>query len=109
MDSPYKILYFLSGASERVGQGRQGVNQTFFELQTPDFGWKFVWNVKKGWTLLLLLYVTLLTNCNIRDPLLIPQVLIFCGPRGRTGLGFGPQKILYFRQKLRKLRGGGGV
>ena len=36
-----------SVASEGGGdvQGRKGVNLPFFELQNPDFAWKFIWTV----------------------------------------------------------------
>ena len=29
----------------RWGKRRQGVNPPFFELQIPDFAWKFIWTV----------------------------------------------------------------
>ena len=45
----------MYGASEKISQvyqkGRLGVSrvtQPFFELQTPDFAWKFVWTVPRN-------------------------------------------------------------
>ena len=33
-------------ASEEGIRGRQGATPSFFELQTPDFAWKFIWTVQ---------------------------------------------------------------
>ena len=35
-------IFFGQGHQKGGSQGRQGVTQLFFELQSPDFAWKFV-------------------------------------------------------------------
>ena len=37
------------GRKRGGSQGRQGVTQPFFELQTPDFAWNFVWTVSTNY------------------------------------------------------------
>ena len=50
MDCPDKLWdFFWSGASVGGSQGRQGITQTCFELQTPYFAWNFVWTVTKNY------------------------------------------------------------
>ena len=39
-------------------QGRQGVTQPFFEIQTPDFAWKFIWTVPTNYEIFLARGVT---------------------------------------------------
>ena len=41
MDSPNKIPKYKSTKSTKVL-----ITQPFFELQTPDFAWKFMWTVQ---------------------------------------------------------------
>ena len=49
MDCPDQLCdFFWSGASEGGFERCQGVTPTFFELQTPDFVWKFIWTVQRS-------------------------------------------------------------
>ena len=41
------------GRKRGGSQGRQGVTQPFFELQTPDFAWNFVWTVSTNYEIFL--------------------------------------------------------
>ena len=50
-----QIMRFFFGQGRQKGrsQGRQGVTQPYFELQTPDFAWKFVWIVLTNYEIFL--------------------------------------------------------
>ena len=39
---------FFRGVKKGGVQGHQRVTKPFFELQSPDFAWKFVWTVQKN-------------------------------------------------------------
>ena len=47
MDSPNKLQKYKSTKStKKYISTKVLITQSFFELQTPDFAWKFIWTVQ---------------------------------------------------------------